>query len=306
MNQGKKRTPAKKKPKALGRGLAALLGDDNGPLDQGLPPTDPQPGEKVIELPLERLSPNPFQPRRVYDQKALQALADSIAEHGVIQPLVVRPAEQGYQLIAGERRLRACHMAGLDQVPVVVRQASDEQALLLALLENLQREDLNPLEEARAFQRLMDDFELSQGEVARAVGKDRSTVANTLRLLKLPPQIQLDVATGDLSAGHARALLPLESQPLMRRARDQIVKKGLSVRATERLVKKMLAQKDTEPDRPPSEEETYINSLADELRRSLGTKVHIQRKGKRGKIVIDFGSDQELERLLEILRRTGT
>ena len=303
MSEGKKKTPPKKKPKALGRGLAALLGD-NGPLDQGLPPADPQPGEKVIQLPLERLSPNPFQPRRVYDQKALQALADSIAEHGVIQPLVVRPVDQGYQLIAGERRLRACHMAGLARVPVVVRQASDEQALLLALLENLQREDLNPLEEARAYQRLMDEFQLNQGQVAQAVGKDRSTVANTLRLLKLPPQIQLDVATGDLSAGHARALLPLESQALMRRARDQIVKKALSVRATERLVKKMLAQRDdTPPGRPPSEEETYINSLADELRRSLGTKVSIQRKGKRGRIVIDFGSDQELERLLAILRR---
>jgi ParB family chromosome partitioning protein len=291
--------PGRKKAPALGRGLAALLGDGE-PLDQGLP-SEPKPGEKVIQLPLERLEPNPYQPRRVYDSRALQALADSIREHGVIQPLVVRPVGSGYQLIAGERRLRASQTAGLSQVPVVVRNATDEQALLLALLENLQREDLNPLEEARAFQRLMEEFSLTQEDVALAVGKDRSTVANTLRLLKLPSQIQLDVATGDISAGHARALLPLESQPLMRQVRDRIIKEGLSVRAAERMVKKLLKPAGDQP-AAPSEEETYLASLADKLRRSLGTKVAIKRSGRKGRILIDFASDRELERLLELLK----
>lgn len=291
--------PGRKKAPALGRGLAALLGDGE-PLDRGLP-SEPKPGEKVIQLPLERLEPNPYQPRRVYDSRALQALADSIREHGVIQPLVVRPVGSGYQLIAGERRLRASQMAGLSQVPVVVRNATDEQALLLALLENLQREDLNPLEEARAFQRLMEEFSLTQEDVALAVGKDRSTVANTLRLLKLPSQIQLDVATGDISAGHARALLPLESQPLMRQVRDRIIKEGLSVRAAERMVKKLLKPAGDQA-AAPSEEETYLASLADKLRRSLGTKVAIKRSGRKGRILIDFTSDRELERLLELLK----
>jgi ParB family chromosome partitioning protein len=208
-----KKPAPRKKPPALGRGLAALLGDDH--LMAGQPTTDPRPGDKIIGLPLERLEPNPFQPRRVYDQVALQTLADSIAQHGVIQPLVVRPVDGGYQLIAGERRLRASQMAGLGEVPVVVRQATDEQALLLALLENLQREDLNPLEEARAFQRLGEEFALSQDDIAAGVGKDRSTVANILRLLKLPQLIQDDLETGRLSAGHGRALLALDRKSVV-------------------------------------------------------------------------------------------
>lgn len=291
----------KEKPKkmALGRGLAALLGDSDFPTDS--PPTEPKPGEKVIELPLERVEPNPYQPRRVYDEAALKALSDSIAEHGVLQPLVVRPVDQGYQLIAGERRLRASQMAGLNSVPVVVRRATDQQALLLALLENLQREDLNPLEEARAFLRLMDEFGLAQEEVGKAVGKDRSTVSNTMRLLKLPVEIQQDLAAGRLSAGHARALLGLvDSAPLLRKARDLVVRQELSVRATESLVKKLL-----KPDAVPAQadqDQAYIQSLAEDIQRRLGSRVNIQRKGKKGRITIEFGSDQELERLLEVLR----
>ena len=231
---GEKKTrpsPRKKAP-ALGRGLAALLGD-NG-LEPGDSPTDTRPGEKVIEAPVERLEPNPFQPRRVYEAEALAALADSISQHGLLQPILVRPAGQGYQIIAGERRFRASQMAGLTQVPVVVRRATDEQTLLMALLENLQREDLNPMEEAGAYQRLSREFSLSQEEIAGQVGKDRSTVANTVRLLNLPEFLQTDVAAGNLSAGHGRALLALESQGLQRKARDMVVKKGMSVRATER------------------------------------------------------------------------
>lgn len=292
----KVRTPPRKKPPALGRGLAALLGE-NG-LAPGAPPTEPSPGEKVIEAPVERLEPNPFQPRRVYEPQALKALADSISEHGLLQPILVRPAGQGYQIIAGERRFRASQMAGLTQVPVVVRQATDEQTLLMALLENLQREDLNPMEEAGAYQRLAREFSLSQEEIAGQVGKDRSTVANTVRLLNLPEFLQTDIAAGNLSAGHGRTLLALESQGLQRKARDMIVKKGLSVRATESLVKAMLKP---ESPKTPSEVETYLKSLAENMGRNLGTKVDIKRRGKKGRITIEFYSDQELERLLDIL-----
>lgn len=293
-----KKGVARKKPLALGRGLAALLGDDG--LVPGQPPSAPKPDDKVVDLPLESIEPNPFQPRRVYDQAALEALAASIGEHGVIQPLVVRPVAQGYQLIAGERRLRASQMAGLDRVPVVVRQASDEQALLLALLENLQREDLNPLEEAKAYQRLMDEFQLSHEDIASGVGKDRTTVVNTLRLLKLPDLVQDDLIAGRLTAGHGRALLALGSPPLIRQARDLILKQQLSVRATERLVKTLLKTPKTPR---PDPDKAYIDSLADQIRQNLGTKVEIKRRAKKGQIILHFFSDDELERLLEFLGR---
>jgi ParB family chromosome partitioning protein len=294
--QDKKLVQRKKAP-ALGRGLAALLGDDH--LMAGQPTTDPRSGDQVISLSLERLESNLFQPRLVYEQTSLQTLADSIAQYGVIQPLVVRPIDGGYQLIAGERRLRASQMAGLGEVPVVVRQATDEQALLLALLENLQREDLNPLEEARAFQRLSEEFALSQDDIAVGVGKDRSTVANILRLLKLPQLIQNDLETGRLSAGHGRAILALDRDHLMRKARDLVLKKGLSVRATERLVKDMLRQ--PKPAKAPSQTAAYVASLAEEIQRKVGAKVEIKRQGKKGQIVLHFFSDYELERLLDLL-----
>lgn len=290
---------SKTKPKALGRGLAALLGEDLTPAEPASG-VEAKPDDKIINLPLESLEPNPYQPRRVYDEAALQALADSIAEYGLLQPLVVRPVQGGYQLIAGERRMRACQLLGKSSVPVVVRQADDRQALLLALLENLQREDLNPLEEAKAFHRLSSEFNLTQGEIAGGVGKDRSTVANSLRLLKLPDDVQQDLSLGRLSAGHARPLLALETPAMIRQARNQIIQKGLSVRATERLVKAMLA-KDPPQRQEPSQEEVHIQSLAEDLGRRFGAKVEIKRRGKKGSIVIPFTSDDELERLLSLL-----
>lgn len=291
-----KKKPLRRKVPALGRGLAALLGDDDYP-GGGLA-TEPGPGERVVELPIERLEPNPYQPRRIFDGDALKALAESIAEHGVLQPLVVRPVDQGYQLIAGERRLRASQLAGRMSVPVVVRRATDQQALLLALLENLQREDLNPLEEAHAYRRLAGDFQLNQEEIARGVGRDRSTVANSLRLLKLPVEMQKDLAAGLLTAGHARALLSLGNEAAMRAARDEIVTKGLSVRAAEALVKKMSTE--PAPPKAPTQEEVQLTSLAEDLRYRLGAPVEIKRKGKKGVITIRFSSNKELERLLEL------
>lgn len=283
--------------RALGRGLDALFGNGDD-LGQALP-AEPKPGEKILELPMESLEPNPFQPRRDYKDEALQALADSIAEHGVLQPILVRPAGQAYQLIAGERRFRAAQMAGLQRVPVVVREASDDQALLLALLENLQREDLNVLEEAQAYRQLADDFQLSQEQIARGVGKDRSTITNTLRLLALPASLQADLAAGRLTAGHARALLALPNEAMMRKARDLIVAQGLSVRATERLVKALTKTKKV---RNPSQEEIHLQSLAASLRQVLGTKVSINKTGKVGRITIEYYSNQDLERILDRLK----
>ena len=293
-------TPKTAKPaprRALGRGLDALFGNGDD-LGQALP-AEPRPGEKIIDLPMESLEPNPFQPRREYKDEALQSLADSIAEHGVLQPILVRPAGRAYQLIAGERRFRAAQMAGLQRVPVVVRQATDDQALLLALLENLQREDLNVLEEAQAYRQLADDFSLSQEQIARGVGKDRSTITNTLRLLALPDSIRADLAAGRITAGHARALLALPNEPLMRKARDLIVAQSLSVRAAERLVKALIKPR---KDRVPSQEEIHLQSLAASLRQSLGTKVNINKKGRGGRITIEYYSNQDLERILDRLK----
>lgn len=302
MSQGgdkEKRKGLRGKVPALGRGLAALLGDD-GFNSAGLV-GEPGAGERVLSLPLERLEANPYQPRRIFEPTALQSLADSIAEHGVLQPLVVRPVEGGYQVIAGERRLRASQICGLGEVPVVVREATDQQALLLAMLENLQREDLNPLEEAKAYYRLAVDFKLNQEEIAAGVGKNRSTVANALRLLKLPESIQRDLASCLVSAGHARALLALPTEPQMRAACDEVVKKGLSVRATEALVKKLLSG--TKKANILTSEDIHMASLAEKLCHRLGAPVDIVRKGKKGSIVVRFSSDHELERLLDILSR---
>lgn len=290
--------PASRKKAALGRGLSALLGDDLVPQAGG--EVEPADGERVLSLPLESIEPNPYQPRRVFDDEALTALAESIREHGVLQPLVVRPAPGGYQLVAGERRFRACHKAGLTHVPVVVREATDQQALLLALLENLQREDLGCMEEAQAYQRLASEFELTQEAIAQGVGKDRSTVANCLRLLKLPDDVRDDLASGRLSAGHGRALLHLDTPAKIRAARDKIVSQGLSVRGAEALVRALNAP--PKPKRQPAEEKVHLDSLAADIHRRLGAKVEIKRRGKKGSIVIRFASDEELERLLEHLR----
>lgn len=291
---------AGKKPPALGRGLAALLGDDD--LGDGPATMRAGPGDRILELPLERVEPNPFQPRRRFDPQELESLSESIREHGLLQPLVVRPVDGGYQLIAGERRLRACQLAGLNEVQVVVRQATDQQALLLALLENLQRSDLNPLEEARAYARLEKEFALSQGEIARGVGKNRTTVNNCLRLLNLPADFQNDLAEGRLSAGHGRCLLVLPTQALMKKVRNLVISGGLSVRATEAMVKKIIQpQPETQP-RPVDPDQAHWDSLEQELRSNLGSKVKIARKGKGGSIRIDYKSHQELERLLELLR----
>ena len=278
------------KRKALGRGLSALF-----------PETVIQQDDKgFFYCPIESIYPNPYQPRQSFSDSELTELANSIKEKGVIQPILVSQTQDGLQLIAGERRWRAAQKAGLDKIPVWIRDISPSEALELALIENIQRKDLNPIEESSAYQELMNRFNLTQEALSKRMGKDRSTIANLLRLLKLPAIIQQDLIDGKLTAGHARALLSTESALALKKIRNLIIKKSLSVRQTEVLVKKALASK--KPKDQKNETDFYIKSLAKDLQTSLGTKVDIKRKGRKGRIIIEFYSDDDLGRLMDRLR----
>jgi ParB family chromosome partitioning protein len=269
----------------LGRGLEVLL-----------PSLEPAAGDTVRELELDQIEPNPEQPRRRFDEAALRELADSLREHGMLQPVIVRALGGRYQLVAGERRCRAAEMAGLRHVPAIVREYSDAEMLEIALLENLQREDLNPLEEAEAYATLIDRFGLSQEDLARRLGRSRPAISNALRLLSLEPPIREMVAAGSLSAGHARALLAVnggaERVALARRASAR----GLSVRDVERLAQRALRR----PARSRAVSAAYAE-LEEELRAAVGSRVRIRRRGARGTIEIEFIGDADLERLVELL-----
>jgi len=268
---------------ALGRGLEALL-----------PVGREEPG--ILEVPLAKIRPSPFQPRKRFDDAKLDELAASIRTRGVLSPVIVRQTPDGYELVAGERRVRAAERAGLDRVPAVVREMSNAEMLEVALIENLQREDLNPVEEAEVYRRLVEEFNLTQEEIASRVGKDRASVANTLRLLKLPPRIREDLIGGRLSAGHGRALLALEGRDLLLKAREAILRRSLSVRATELLVKRLKA---APADRARRRQGGALAAAEEQLRRALATKVRIVRQGRRGRIEVEFYSEEDLERLIE-------
>ena len=278
------------KRRALGRGLSALIPDFPSP-----PPSPAGP----LEVDLDLIEPNPDQPRHDVDEARLEALAQSIRETGVLQPIVVRPREAGsYEIVAGERRWRAAQRAGLLKVPVVVRDVPAHQRLALALIENIQRENLNPVEEARAYQRLAGELGRTQEQIAQAVGKDRATVANYLRLLALPDDVQADMASGALTMGHARALASLPHAAAQRQAAREVRAGGLSVRATEALVKKRLAPPARQP--PPAPD-VHTRAAAASLRVALGSRVDIVRRRRGGEIRIAFGSEDELQRLFERL-----
>jgi ParB family chromosome partitioning protein len=272
----------------LGRGLDALIpiGEEEAGAVQG-----------VLEVALEGIVPNPHQPRASIRDQDLVELATSIQEHGIIQPLVVAKSIDGYQLITGERRWRAARLAGLAKVPVVVKNVAPREMLELALVENLQRSDLNPMEEATAFRQLTEEFGLTQDEVARRVGKSRVAVANTMRLLKASPVVQDAVAAGSISEGHARALLGLDQAELQEAALATVLRQGLNVRQTEELVRRFQGQKRTRLPAPPPSPET--RALETRFREALGTKVSLRRSGKRGRLVIHFYSDEELDALYE-------
>ena len=281
---------------ALGKGLSALIPDE--------PDVRTTPGEVDID----RLSPNQFQPRASGDDAKLEELAQSITSHGVIQPIVVRKIDDRFQIIAGERRWRAAKRAGLMRVPVVVRDVAPgrEQSLLeMALVENLQREDLNPIDEALAYRRLADDFQLKQEDIASAVGKDRTSVANYLRLLKLPDEVRNEVASGRLSMGHARALLALASETHVLGVARDVIARNLSVRETESVVKKIAEGAEPTVPSKPAPTDVHTRAAEDRLRLLLGTRVRIVRRGTRGRIEIDFGSEDELIRIYELMTDKG-
>jgi len=278
------------KRKALGKGLSALIPEASRMGDGG---------DQFFQCPIGSIEPNPYQPRQEFSAAELKEMENSVREKGIITPLLVTRTESGYQLIAGERRWRAAQKAGLDRVPVVIREVTGADALELALIENIHRKDLNPIEEALAYKRLLEETGATQDSVAKRLGKDRSTIANLLRLLNLPDYFQKDVINGKLSMGHARVLAGLKNSEEQKILRDMVVDKGLSVRQLEELVKKK--RPIARSKKRKVELDYYLQSLADNLKRSLGTKVEIKKMGKEGRIVVYFYSDDELDRLLEVL-----
>ena len=277
---------------ALGKGLGALL-----------PEFGQAESKTLLYCGIEEIIPNRSQPRKHFDESKLQELADSIREKGILEPLIVRRTDQGYELIVGDRRWRAAQKAGLKEVPVVVKEAEGREALEISLIENLQREDLNPIEAAEAFKHLIEEFKISQEDLSKRIGKDRTTIANTLRLLKLPIEIRNQLLQNRITSGHARAILSLESKEKQKELCALIIKKGLSVREAEALAKRWSEKpkKSITAVKKKGDLESQLNSLQDSLRKYLGTKVQINRKGNRGKIEIEYYSHQDLERIVEAI-----
>jgi ParB family chromosome partitioning protein len=276
--------------KALGKGLGALIPDIEGSIEEK---------EASLYCNISEIQLNPYQPRTLFNQEKIEDLANSIKEKGVIQPLLVKKVGNDYQLIAGERRLRAAKRAGVTKVPVIVKNVSDAEQLEYALIENLQRENLNPIEEAEAYKRLMNKFDYTQQKLSQALSKNRATVANLLRLLKLPAEVKKSLAQEEITMGHARSLLSLNEPQKQREAYRIVVRKGLSVRETEKLVKKLTLVKKK---KVPKKGLVDLEYMRNDLRQWLGTQVKIVSSGKKGKIIIEFYSSEELERIIERIR----
>ena len=271
---------------ALGKGLESLL---------------PERGEEVVRIDIEKILPNKYQPRKVFRDEALKDLSESIKEKGVLQPVIVSRVGDGtFRLIAGERRWRAAQLAGLKKIPALVKDVSSQDAIEIALIENIQREELNPVETAEAFSRLMKDFQLTQEALSQRVSKDRATIANYLRILKLPDEIKALINSKTLTMGHAKALLSIESRQKQIEAAKEMIRRGLSVREAEALGRKLSASPQAKA-KKKKDKLPEVADLEDRLTRSLGTKVRIQHKDKRGKIEIEYYSLDELDRLLEIM-----
>jgi ParB family chromosome partitioning protein len=278
--------------RALGKGLSALI-----------PDKFQDKHETVTYVKTADVRENARQPRVDFNNERLSDLISSIKEKGVLQPILVRRKGDGYEVVAGERRLRAAQALAMDQVPVVIKSVNDQEALVLALVENIQREELNAIEEAQAFKRLIEEFHFTQDSVAQSVGKDRTTVTNLLRLLKLPVEMQKSVSGGTISVGHARALLSIENSYLQKKIFDRTVKKGLSVREVESLVKQALTGSAHQRKRASGQKDVYLAALEEELQKALGTKVRIETQQKRGKIIIEYYSPGDLERITEIIKK---
>jgi ParB family chromosome partitioning protein len=277
---------------ALGKGLGALL-----------PEFVQEESKTILICGIEEILPNRSQPRKHFDESKLQELAESIKEKGILEPLIVRRVAEGYELIVGERRWRAAQKIGLKEVPVLVREVEDRDALEISLIENLQREDLNPIEQAEAFRRLTEEFHISQAELSTRVGKDRTTITNAMRLLRLPPEVKNQLLQNRITSGHARAILSLETKEKQKELCNLIIKRGLSVREAEALAKRWSKRKTRGPGSDQRKEElgSQMNSLQDSLRHHLGTRVRIVQDGKRGKVEIEYYSHEDLERIVEII-----
>lgn len=287
-------TPKKRGKSALGRGLDSLLPDIDIVENSS---------KEYFLCDIGTIRSNRYQPRLQFSKDELDELSRSIKEQGMIQPLLVRKDAAGYELIAGERRLRAAKMAGLDKVPVVTKDISDENMLEISIVENIQREDLNAMEEAEAYHRLIAEFNFTQDQVALRVGKSRPTIANFLRLRQLPEEIKSSIMDNSLAMGHARALLGAGTSAQQRAAWRAVVSKGLSVRETESLVKQLKSEKKNPKKSKPGSEEIYLKDLAEDFSRCLGTKVQIKKHGQKGKVVIDFYTNDDLNRLISILKQ---
>ena len=284
--------------KGLGRGLSALI--------PGAPESttvETPSGSSPKQVAVDRITTSPFQPRRTFDETKIDELASSIRNQGIIQPLIVRPKNDGFELIAGERRWRAAMRAGLSHVPVVVRDASDHEAMQIALVENLQREDLNSIEEANGYRRLQEEFHWSQEEMAEKVGKSRPAIANSMRLLTLPSEVQQEIAAGNLPAGQARALLGLHTEPLIISTCREVIAKGLSTRETEKMVRSLLIGRRRR--RPVPLLDPDLKSIVEELQRSLGTRVRLLPKARtaKGKVEIEYYTAADLERIVETITK---
>lgn len=278
--------------KGLGKGLEALI--------SGLEQAEQ---EAVQEISLQELRPNPYQPRKQFDDQSLQELAESIRQHGIVQPLIVRKSIHGYEIIAGERRYRAAKLANRETIPVIVRKCSDDQMMEIALIENLQREDLNPIEIAKAYQKLMDHFSFTQEELARRVGKSRPYVANFLRILQLPMEIQEEVSRGTISMGHARTLLAVENPDVQKQLATKVVNEQMSVRELEALVRNLQKTGPKQTKSQPKPVAPMIKQYEDMLQQLFDTPVKIKQGQRKGKIEIEYYSEQELERIIEFLHQ---
>ena len=286
--------PKQTKKRGLGRGLDALI-----PEIEGIEYLS----KEYFQCNIELIRPNRYQPRLRFPEDEMEELSRSIKEQGIIQPLLVRKDHNGYELVSGERRLRAAKKAGLSQVPVLVKSVTDTELLVMSIVENVQRQDLNPLEEAEAYYQLINEFDFTQEQAAERIGKSRSAIANFLRLRQLPKPIKAGITDGTLSMGHARALLGAETPAQQNTAFRSIVARGLSVRETERLIKRLKLQKKKPKKAPTDSEQRYFLSLAEDLSRRFGTRVQIKKQGQKGTLEIKFYSDDDLDRVLSLLKK---
>ncbi|NLK73590.1 MAG: ParB/RepB/Spo0J family partition protein [Clostridiales bacterium] len=284
---------ATRKGKALGRGLEALFTDIN---------INENNNKELITLDINEISPNPNQPRKLFDSEKIDELAESIKAHGIIQPIIVKAVNSGYEIIAGERRWRAARKAGLKEVPCIIKDIDEQSHMLFAIIENLQREDLNPIEEAKAFDSMLKEYNMTQEDIAKSVGKSRPYIANTLRLLKLPEEIQLLILENKITSGHARALINIEDKQKQKALVLEIIEKGLNVRQTEKAVEENKTKGSKKNKSEKRRTDPQIINIQEDLKRIFGTKVTINHRNRKGTVEIEYYSQEELERLIEMFK----